>query len=192
MGPVSQPQGTTLNLRNMSPSGFIPLIAFSRFKYGESDTGVITELFNSATNLGAHAHAGVALLQHFSKAISQTRTLSILSAVPESGARSGQPLNVQTARSQSFTVTARLRSYDEANEFAVTYAYPRFRINSNLDPDDLKKPAPRNQKKFTTEDLCRLSTTQRASTFDQPGSSVWVEKSAPGATHEWASQRPNG
>jgi hypothetical protein len=134
----------------------------------ENDTGVITELMNTATNLATSSKSGVALLQHFSKGEQSNK--EAIDAFSGSGVWGRAPDNLllyrQHEAEKSFTVTAYLRDCEGVDEFAVTYEKPRFKINATLDPDDLKKPAPRNQKKFTVDDLCRVIDDGENISFD--------------------------
>ena len=162
-------------LKNHIESGKYVAIAFDptyRLLAGsnmsESDTGVITELMNTATNLAESAKAGVALLQHFSKGDQSNK--EAIDAFSGSGVWGRAPDNLLMFRQHeadlSYTVSAIIRDNEGVDEFAVTYDFPRFKVNAALDPDDLKKPAPRNQKKFTVADLCRVIDDGENISFD--------------------------
>lgn len=134
----------------------------------ESDTGVITELMNTSTNLAESAHSGVALLQHFSKGDQSNK--EAIDAFSGSGVWGRAPDNLLMFRQHevdlSYTVSAIIRDCEGVDEFAVTYDFPRFKVNPTLDPDDLRKPTPRNRKKFTVADLCQVIDDGENISFD--------------------------
>ena len=125
----------------------------------ESDGGVIIKLMNIALGLARATQAGVALLQHFSKGDQSAKRA--LEAFSGAGAWGRAPDTCITFRElateKAFQVTSDFRAWPPLDPFAVSFELPRFRLNSHLDPDDLKKPPPKTQqKKFTVDDLCQV------------------------------------
>lgn len=137
-------------------------------KMSESDTGVVTDLMNVATNLGTIAQAGVALLQHFTKGSQSDK--EAIDAFSGTGIWGRAPDNLllfrQHEAEKSFTVTAIARDYEGVDEFAVTYDFPRFKVNSTLDPDDLKRTPPKNPQKYTVDGLCKAIDDTENVSFD--------------------------
>lgn len=132
------------------------LLAGSRMS--ESDSGVIIDLMNRSLTIASKLNAGVDLLQHFSKGNQSERRA--IDAFSGSGVWGRAPDACLTFREHEdercYTVTADLRHWPHIEPFVVEFDYPRFRVQQDKDPDNLKRSKGGRPQSFSAETLCNL------------------------------------
>lgn len=123
----------------------------------ESDQGVVTELLNHFLTLGYSLGAAIALLQHFAKgdqALKESQDRfsgsGVWSRFPDS-LMTFTDLEDENCFSCEFTV----RSFEPIEPFAVRWEFPRFRIASEVDTENLKLRTGR-PKKSSVDQLCAI------------------------------------
>lgn len=125
----------------------------------ESDPGVIIDLMNRSSRLVKKTGAGLSLLQHFSKGNqSEKRAIDSYSG---SGVWGRAPDICMAFREheeeKSYQVSVDQRHWLSPEPFAARFAYPRFELAAELDPENLKRQKPPGRPSvFSTEDLCNL------------------------------------
>jgi hypothetical protein len=124
----------------------------------ENDAGVITALLNRFLALGYSLQAAIALVQHFTKGDqSQKDSQDRFSG---SGVWGRFPDSLMTftdlETENCFSVETTLRDFQPVEPFAVRWEFPRFRIDSALDPEKLKQAKPGRPKLSTAEHLASL------------------------------------
>jgi len=124
----------------------------------ESDSGVIIDLMNRALQNARQLKAGFGLLQHFSKG-SQTDKRAI-DAFSGTGVWGRAPDACLTFREMEdercYNVTADLRHWRPLEPFAVHFDSPRFFLEPDKDPDNLKIRRAGRPKIYSVEELCNL------------------------------------
>lgn len=154
----------------------------------ESDPGVVTDLMNRALSVASRLACGVILLQHFSKGSqSDKRALDAFSGSGVWGrAPDGALAFREHADERCYTVSCDLRHWPNLEPFVVEYDYPRFRIHSEKDPDDLRVHKPgRKPSSFDVQALCNLIESDEYISF----SSLLRRSSAAGATKRTFTRR---
>jgi hypothetical protein len=123
----------------------------------ENDAGVVTDLLNRFLALGFNLKASIALLQHFAKGDSSAK--ESIDRFSGSGVWARFPDALMTftdlEAENAFSVETTLRDFPPTEPFAVRWEYPRFRIDSDLDPERLKQKTGR-PKLSSAESLCAL------------------------------------
>lgn len=126
----------------------------------ENDAGTIVDVLNRFLAVGTEQQSATSLLQHFSKG-SQAEKESI-DRFSGSGVWGRGPDVVQTftqhQEEQCFSVSTAFRHWEPVNSFAVRWKHPRFVLDKDLDPEDLKVRNPRvgRPRMSSVEALCAL------------------------------------
>jgi hypothetical protein len=124
----------------------------------ENDAGIITGLLNQFLALGLNIHSAIALLQHFAKGDqSQKESMDRFSG---SGVWARFPDALMTftdlEAENCFSVETTLRDFPPIDPFAVRWEYPRFRLDKDLDPEQLKERKGGRPKLSSAEHLASL------------------------------------
>lgn len=111
----------------------------------ENSAGDVAGLLNALESLAVSSGAAVAFGAHFSKG-NQAAKESI-DRVSGSGVFARDPDTLLTLTrhetENAFTVDVTLRAFQPVDPFVVRWNYPLMRVDGDLDPDRLKKPAGR-------------------------------------------------
>lgn len=149
-------QGTRYSMLFLDPT--YRMLAGS--KVSENDAGTIVDVLNRFLAIGTELENAVALLQHFSKG-SQAEKEAI-DRFSGSGVWGRAPDVIQTwtqhNQEHCFSVHTDFRHWPPSDNFAVRWEHPRFILDNNLDPDDLKVRNPRlgRPKLSSIEVFCAL------------------------------------
>lgn len=124
----------------------------------ESDPTAVGELLNKFLSLGSDIKAAIALLQHFSKGDQSQKDAQDRFSGSSVWARYPDALMTFTDHQDEhcFTCEFTLRSFQPIEPFTVRWQFPRFRIDTALDPEKLKKPG--RPKESNAEQLCSVLT----------------------------------
>jgi len=127
-------------------------------RMSESDTGVVVELMNRAAELAARLNCGIGLLHHFSKGNqSDKRAIEAFSGTGVWGRAPDTCLTFREMQDEKcYNVTANTRSCHGVEPFAVQFRHPRFHVEADKDPDNLKSFKPAAKLKLSVDDLCSL------------------------------------
>ena len=108
---------------------------------GESDPAAVFELLRQLLSVGDSLRSAVAIVQHFAKGDQSIKKAqdrlsgsSVWSRFPDA-VMTFTGLKEKDTYSCEFTV----RSFKPIESFAVRWQFPRFRIDSSLDPEDIKQ-----------------------------------------------------
>jgi hypothetical protein len=126
----------------------------------ESDPTAVAELLNKFLALGTSIRAAIALLQHFAKGDASVKEAQ--DRFSGSGVWARYPDALMTFTDlkpdNCFSCEFSVRSFEPIESFAVRWEFPRFRIDSELDPADLKAKGGR-PKQSTAQQLAALLTS---------------------------------
>jgi hypothetical protein len=124
----------------------------------ENDAGVVTDLLNRFLSVGFNLKAATALLQHFAKGDpSQKDSQDRFSGSGVWGRFPDVLLTFTDLETEHcFSVEVTLRDFPPVDPFAVRWEYPRFRVDSELDPEKLKERKGGRPKLSSAEKLCAI------------------------------------
>ena len=131
-------------------------------RMSESDTGVVVELMNRAAEVASRLNCGVGLLHHFSKGNqSDKRAIEAFSGTGVWGRAPDTCLTFRELQDEKcYNVTANTRSCHGVEPFAVQFRHPRFHVEADKDPENLKTFKPGPKIKLSVDDLCNLIGTE--------------------------------
>lgn len=124
----------------------------------ENDQAAVNQLLNEFLALGEHVRCAIALTQHFSKGNQSEKD-------PEdrfsgSGVWARFPdclITITDLEEQNcFAADFILRSFPPVERIALRWEFPRFRIDSSLDPDKLKTHPGGRHKQTNADMLCSI------------------------------------
>ena len=126
----------------------------------ENDQAAVNQLLNDFLALGEHVRCAVALTQHFSKGNQSEKD-------PEdrfsgSGVWARFPdclITITDLEEQNcFAADFILRSFPQVDRIALRWEFPRFRVDSGVDPENLKTPKHPGGRllKMSVDQLCSL------------------------------------
>lgn len=126
--------------------------------YGETDensANQVGKLLNAIESLAVQSNAAVAFGAHYSKGNQAAK--EAIDRISGSGVFARDPdaiLNFTKHQdADSFTVESTLRNHKPIEPFVVTWGFPLFICNDELDPADLKQQSPTKQKYYQPADL---------------------------------------
>jgi hypothetical protein len=124
----------------------------------ESDAGVIIDIMNRSLQIAKKLKTGVDLLQHFSKGNqSDKRAIDAFSGSGVWGRAPDACLAFREHNDEKcYTVHVDLRHWPPVDNFVVEFDYPRFRVQQQKDPDNLKQSKPGRKSPFDVHSLCNL------------------------------------
>jgi hypothetical protein len=124
----------------------------------ENDAGVVTDLLNRFLALGFSLKAAVCLLQHFAKGDPSQKEAQDRFSGSGVWARFPDALMTFTdlENENCFSVETTLRDFPPIDPFAVRWDFPRFRLDSDLDPEKLKARQSGRPKLSSAEHLASL------------------------------------
>jgi hypothetical protein len=125
----------------------------------ESDAGVIIDIMNRCLQIAKKLKTGVDLLQHFSKGNqSDKRAIDAFSGSGVWGRAPDACLAFREHNDEKcYTVHVDLRHWPPVEDFVVEFLYPRFRVQEQKDPLDLKTAKPKGRPTaFEVSGLCNL------------------------------------
>jgi hypothetical protein len=124
----------------------------------ESDAGVIIDIMNRSLQIAKKLNTGIDLLQHFSKGNqSDKRAIDAFSGSGVWGRAPDACLAFREHNDEKcYTVHVDLRHWPPVDSFVVEFDYPRFRVQEQKDPDNLKAPKTGRPSVFDVNGLCKL------------------------------------
>jgi hypothetical protein len=124
----------------------------------ENDAGVITEMMNKFLAIASNTGSALVSSHHFSKGDQSAK--EAIDRFSGSGVWGRHPDALMTftenAQQDCFTVNVVHRSFPPRQDFVVRWQYPRFLIEKDGDPEDLKVREKGRPKKNSAQDLCHL------------------------------------
>ena len=133
---------------------------------GENDPVAVCDLLNEFHQIANALGSAVALIQHFPKgnqsekdAIDRFSGTGVWGRFPDSLLTLTEHQNPDCS-----SLNCIVRSFNQIEPFVVRWQFPRYRIEEQLDPEDLKtKPGPK--KKSSAEGLCSLLSTEESISY---------------------------
>jgi hypothetical protein len=124
----------------------------------ESDAGVIIDIMNRSLQIAKKLKTGVDLLQHFSKGNqSDKRAIDAFSGSGVWGRAPDACLAFREHNDEKcYTVHVDLRHWPPVDNFVVEFDYPRFRVQEQKDPENLKTAKLGRPTVFDVTGLCNL------------------------------------
>jgi AAA domain len=124
----------------------------------ENDAGVITEMMNKFLAIASNTGSALVSSHHFSKGDQSAK--EAIDRFSGSGVWGRHPNALMTftenAQQDCFTVNVVHRSFPPRQDFVVRWQYPRFLIEKDGDPEDLKVREKGRPTKNSAQDLCHL------------------------------------
>lgn len=126
----------------------------------ENDQASVNELLNNFLSLGSTLSCAVALTQHFSKGDPNTKDPEDRFSGSGVWARFPDCLITITDLEEEncFAADFILRAFQPVQPVALRWDFPRFRIDTKLDPENLKQPKAKGGRtqKMSVDQLCSL------------------------------------
>jgi hypothetical protein len=133
----------------------------------ENDAGVITEMMNKFLAIASNTGSALVSSHHFSKGDQSAK--EAIDRFSGSGVWGRHPDALMTftenAQQDCFTVNVVHRSFPPRQDFVVRWQYPRFLIEKDGDPEDLKVREKGRPKKNSAQDLCHLIAADDAVSY---------------------------
>lgn len=121
----------------------------------ENAAGEVGKLLNSLETLAVQSNAAVAFGAHYSKGNQATK--ESIDRISGSGVFARDPDSIlnftKHEQEGSFSVESTLRNHKPVDPFVVTWGFPLFFCNEDLDPGDLKQVSATKSKYYEPEDL---------------------------------------